>query len=106
MARSSCTEETLMMRPGSPWATIRFAAAWQPSHAPVRLTAMVSCHTSKGVSRKGILRSMPALLPRVRDVRPDHEVLAACPFYLFSHLLGRVLAPRVVDDQGGPFPGE
>ena len=47
MARSSCTEDTLMMRPLRP---LRhpLAAAWQPSQVPVRLMATVSCQTSNG----------------------------------------------------------
>src|SRR5687768_4136143 len=60
--QSSCTEETLMMRPPSPWEIICLAASWHPSHTPVRLTEITFSHTSRGVSRKGIFCSMPALL--------------------------------------------
>jgi hypothetical protein len=64
---------------------------------------MVSCHTSKGGLEErhlalhagvvdhdveaaegvGGLLDHGLHLLRVRDVRPDHEALAACPFYLF-----------------------
>src|SRR3712207_8267559 len=44
-------------RSDPPWLTICLAASWQPSHTPVRFTAMFLFHTSSGVSRKGIFRS-------------------------------------------------
>ena len=86
---------------------------------------MVCCHTSKGVSRKGICAHVGVVdhdveaaesayglldhglyLFRVGDVSPDHKAFTASLFDLIEHLLGSILVPGVVDDHGGSFRGE
>ena len=87
---------------------------------------MVSCQTSNGVSRKGILRSMPALLTMMsrrpkasvafwtrastsfgsETSAPTTNPLPPDVFDLLDHLLGRVGIVRVIDDHGGTLRGE
>src|SRR5665213_427636 len=62
IGRSSWTDDTLMMRPPPPCATICLAARWLHKNGSVRLTAMTLSHSDFGVSRNGNSCSMPALL--------------------------------------------
>src|SRR3954465_9750224 len=53
-----------MMRPPRPWATIRRAAAWAHTKAPVRSTSSTWFHWSRGTSRNGVDDPVPALFTR------------------------------------------